>query len=131
MKLAEKISEEFLHDEKNLKENNHDLKFFERLNSRLVTVKGFKLSYLINMLKISAANKNFKDMHKFLVLILDSISFNISFDDQGKMDTNEEMPSYIINVFVYYYLLINRRDLALNVLKKRRIKEIIISTDRQ
>jgi hypothetical protein len=57
MKLAEKISEEFLHDEKNLKENNHDLKFFERLNSRLVTVKGFKLSYLINMLKESPINK--------------------------------------------------------------------------
>ena len=129
--LAEKISEEFLKDEKYFKDNNNpDLKFFERLNSRLVTVKGFKLNYLLNMLKISAANKNFKEMHKNLVYILDSFNINISLDDQGKMDTNEEMPSYIINVFVYYYLLINRKDLALDVLKKRRVKEIIISTNR-
>ena len=126
--LAEKISEEFLNDEKHFKDyNNPDLKFFERLNSRLVSVKGFKLNFLLNMLKISAANKNYKNMHKNLVLILDSINFNISFDDQGKMDTNEEMPSYIINVFVYYYLLINRKDLALDIMKKRKIKEIIIS----
>ncbi len=129
--LAEKISKEFIIDEKYFKDNNNpDLKFFERLNSRLVTVKGFKLNYLLNMLKISAANKNFKEMHKNLVYILDSFNINISLDDQGKMDTNEEMPSYIINVFVYYYLLINRKDLALDVLKKRRVKEIIISTNR-
>ncbi len=40
------------------------------------------------------------------------------------------MPSYIINVFVYYYLLINRKDLALDILKKRKIKEIIITTEK-
>ena len=68
--LAEKISKEIILENQWLKGTKSDIKFFERLNSRLVTVKGFKLSYLINMLKISATNKNFKDMHKFLVLIL-------------------------------------------------------------
>ena len=32
--------------------------------------------------------------------------------------------------FVYYYLLINRKDLALDILKKRKIKEIIITTEK-
>ena len=77
------------------------------------------------MLKISAANKKYDDMHKYLVQILYSIKFNISYDEQGKIDPNEEIPSYIINAFVYYYLLINRRDLALYILKKRRVKEIL------
>ena len=123
--LAEKIAEKFLNDKKYFKEYNPELKFFERLNSRLVSVKGFKLSMLLNMLKISAANKKYDDMHKYLVQILYSIKFNISYDEQGKIDPNEEIPSYIINAFVYYYLLINRRDLALYILKKRRVKEIL------
>ena len=70
-------------------------------------------------------------MHICMISILDSIRVNISFDEkeQGKIEPKEELPSYIINVFVYYYLLINRKDLALNILKKRTIKEILVSTN--
>ena len=66
-------------------------------------------------------------MQKYLMTILDSINLDISFNDQGKINVNEEIPTYIINVFVYYYLMINRKDLAIDIMKKRKIKEIIIS----
>ena len=73
-------------------------------------MKGFKLSILINLIKLCIINKNYKDLNKYLLLILDSID-----------GTNEELPTYIINVFVYYYLFIDRKDLALDILKNRKI----------
>ena len=104
-----------------------DLLFFEKLNSRLVKVKGFKISVLVDMIKMCIEKKKIKEMQKYLMIILDSINIDISFCDQGKINVNEEIPIYIINVFVYYYIMINRKDLALDILKKRKIKEIIIS----
>ena len=127
--LAEKKSKEIILDDKSFKVNSREIKFYERLNSKLVSVKGLKLGMLINLIKLCAMKKNIKEMQQYLILILDSINFNISVDEKGKIITNEEMPAYIINVFVYYYLLINRKDLALNILKKRKIDEILITSD--
>ena len=127
--LAEKKSKEIILDDKSLKVNNKEIKFYERLNSKLVSVKGLKLGMIINLIKLCAMKKNIKEMQQYLILILDSINFNISVDEKGKIITNEEMPAYIINIFVYYYLLINRKDLALNILKKRKIDEILITSD--
>ena len=101
--------------------------FFEKLNSRLVKIKGFKISVLVDMIKLCIEKKKIKEMQKYLMALLDSINLDISFCEQGKINVNEEIPTYIINVFVYYYIMINRKDLALDILKKRKIKEIIIS----
>ena len=127
--LAKKKSEEIILDDKSFKMKSTEIKFYERLNSKLITAKGLKLSMLINLIKLCAMNKKIKEMQQYLLSIMDSINFNISVDEKGKIITNEEMPSYIINVFVYYYLLINRRDLALDILKNRKIKEILITSD--
>ena len=123
---AKKISEEIISDDENIKENNTELKFYERLNSRLISVKGFKINILLNLIKMCAITKKIREMQKYLICILDSIKFNISFD-QERVNCNEEIPTYIINVFVYYYLIIGRKDLALDILKKRKIKEILIT----
>ena len=123
---AKKISEEIISDDENIKENNTELKFYERLNSRLISVKGFKINILLNLIKMCAITKKIREMQKYLICILDSIKFNISFD-QERLNCNEEIPTYIINVFVYYYLIIGRKDLALDILKKRKIKEILIT----
>ena len=125
--LAEKISKEMIFDNRLLTGRKSDIKFFEKLNSRLIEVKGFKLGVLVNMIKLCIEKKKIKEIESYLMLILDSIKLDISFCDQGKINVNEEIPTYIINVFVYYYLMINRKDLALDIMKKRKIKEIIIS----
>jgi hypothetical protein len=125
---AKKISEEMIMDSRWLKGGSKsDLKFYEKLNSRLVETKGMKISVLVNMIKLCIETKKINELQKYLMSILDSISLDISFCEQGKINVNEEIPTYIINVFVYYYLVINRKDLALDILKKRKIKEIIIS----
>ena len=125
--LAEKISKEIILENQWLKGTKSDIKFFERLNSRLIETKGYKISFLVDMIKLCIEKKKIKEMQKYLMTILDSINLDISFNDQGKINVNEEIPTYIINVFVYYYLMINRKDLAIDIMKKRKIKEIIIS----
>ena len=127
LNLAEKISKEMVFDNRLLTGRKSDIKFFEKLNSRLIEVKGFKLGVLVDMIKLCIEKKKIKEMESYLMLILDSIKLDISFCEQGKINVNEEIPTYIINVFVYYYLMINRKDLALDIMKKRKIKEIIIS----
>jgi hypothetical protein len=127
--LAEKISREMLYDNRWLKGNKKDMLFFEKLNSRLVKIKGFKISVLVDMIKLCIEKKKIKEMQKYLMALLDSINLDISFCEQGKINVNEEIPTYIINVFVYYYIMINRKDLALDIMKKRKIKEIIISNE--
>ena len=117
---ARNISKEMILNEKY---NNQDKKFYERLNERLITINGFKMSILINFIKLCVESGNIKELEKYLFVILDCINLNISLDDKGII-TNEEIPSFIINVFVYYYLLIDRKDLAINILKTRKIKEI-------
>ena len=126
---AKKISEEMILDSRWLKGGSKpDLKFYEKLNSRLVETKGMKISVLVNMIKLCIETKKINELPKYLMSILDSItSLDISFCEQGKINVNEEIPTYIINVFVYYYLMINREDLAIDIMKKRKIKEIIIS----
>ena len=126
LNLAEKISKEMILDDKLFKNSNSDIKFYEKLNSRFLLLKGYKISFLVNLIKLSVEQKKIKDIRKYLMLILDSIKLDISFGEQGKLNVNEEIPTYIINVFVYYYLVINRKDLALDIIKKRKIKEIII-----
>ncbi len=127
--LAKKISEEMILDSRWLKGGSKpELKFYEKLNSRLVETKGMKISVLVNMIKLCIETKKINELPKYLMSILDSItSLDISFCEQGKINVNEEIPTYIINVFVYYYLMINREDLAIDIMKKRKIKEIIIS----
>ena len=127
--LAEKVSKEMIYDNRWLKGNKSDILFFEKLNSRLVKVKGIKISIFVDMIKMCIEKKKIKELQRYLMIILDSINVDISFCDQGKINVNEEIPIYIINVFVYYYIMINRKDLALDILKKRKIKEIIISND--
>ena len=124
---AEKISKEMIYDTRWLEGNKSDKIFFEKLNSRLVKMKGFKMSDLVNMIKLCIEKKKVKEMQQYLMHILGSINLDISFYEEGKINVNEEIPTYIINVFVYYYLMINRSDLALDIMKKRKIKEIIIS----
>ena len=117
---AQSISKEIVFNEK---VSCQEGKFYERLNEKLISVNGFKISMLINFIKMCIENENIKELEKYLFVILDCINLNISLDDKGII-TNEEIPSFIINVFVYYYLLIDRKDLAINILKTRKIKEI-------
>ena len=62
--LAEKISKEMIYDNRLLKGNKSDLLFFEKLNSRLVKVKGFKISVLVDMIKMCIEKKKIKEMQK-------------------------------------------------------------------
>lgn len=63
---------------------NTEIKYYERLNSTLVSVKGLKLSMLINLIKLCVMNKKIKEMQKYLLSIMDTINFNISVDEKGK-----------------------------------------------
>ena len=123
--LAEQISKKIIIDDRKICKTNSEIKFYERLNSRILSLKGIKLSLLVNSIKLCIIKKDHKELLQYLMAITNSMKYSISLLDDVTID--EEIPIYIINIFVYYYLSINRQDLALDILKRRKIKEILIN----
>ena len=68
--LAKKISEEMILDSRWLKGGSKsDLKFYEKLNSRLIETKGIKISVLVNMIKLCIETKKINELQKYLMSI--------------------------------------------------------------
>ena len=78
------------------------------------------------MIKMCILNGKKEEIDGYLINLLGYCNLDISYNNQGGINSVEEIPPFIINVFVYYYLNINRRDLAINILKTKKIKQIFL-----
>ena len=123
LKLAQKISE-ILITEKDL--DNYNDKFYQKINNKIIPFANFKVSIYINMIKMCILNGKKEEIDGYLINLLGYCNLDISYNNQGGINSVEEIPPFIINVFVYYYLNINRRDLAINILKTKKIKQIFL-----
>ncbi len=123
LKHAQKISE-ILITEKDL--DNFNDKFYQKISNKIIPFANFKVSVYINMIKMCILNGKKEEIDGYLIHLLGYCNLDISYNNQGGINSVEEIPPFIINVFVYYYLNINRRDLAINILKTKKIKQIFL-----
>ena len=123
LKSAQKISE-ILITEKDL--DNFNDKFYQKISNKIIPFANFKVSVYINMIKMCILNGKKEEIDGYLIHLLGYCNLDISYNNQGGINSVEEIPPFIINVFVYYYLNINRRDLAINILKTKKIKQIFL-----
>ena len=123
LKSAQKISE-ILISEKDL--DNFNDKFYQKISNKIIPFANFKVSVYINMIKMCILNGKKEEIDGYLIHLLGYCNLDISYNNQGGINSVEEIPPFIINVFVYYYLNINRRDLAINILKTKKIKQIFL-----
>ena len=121
LKLAQQISE-LMVIEKDMDSFNE--KYYQRINNKIIPYSNFKICIYINMIKFCILNGKKDEIQKYLFLLLDCCNIDFSFNNQGGIHSVEEIPPYIINVFIYYYLNINRKDLATIILKTKKAKEI-------
>jgi tetratricopeptide (TPR) repeat protein len=100
------------------KANNYmlfDSSFVSSIDSALYSNSKYKLAFYVNLVKFHLNQKHFNQAEKALSNIISLGKYN-------------EYPAYVINIFIYYYLIKGRNDIAIRILKTRKIGSLNLST---
>ena len=96
------------------KVNNYmlfDNSFLNSLDSSLYTSTKYKMAFYINIVKFYLNQGKFELAEKSLSNIISMIKYN-------------EYPPYVLNIFIYYYITKERYDIALKIVKNRKLTNI-------
>jgi hypothetical protein len=85
--------------------------FFSNSNHQVYDEITYRLALYINLIKINILNNNFKEAEKFVVSVLNLLNY----------PTEKELPPYVINIIVFYFLSIGKNEEAVQIIKFRRI----------
>ena len=85
--------------------------FFSNSNNQVYDEITFRLALYINLIKINVLNSNFKEAEKYVVSVLNLLNY----------PTEKELPPYVINIIVFYFLSIGKNEEAVQIIKFRRI----------
>ena len=85
--------------------------FFSNSNNQVYDEITFRLALYINLIKINILNSNFKEAEKYVVSVLNLLNY----------PTEKELPPYVINIIVFYFLSIGKNEEAVQIIKFRRI----------
>ena len=85
--------------------------FFSNSNNQVYDEITFRLALYINLIKINTLNSNFKEAEKYVISVLSLLNY----------PTEKELPPYVINIIVFYFLSIGKNEEAVQIIKFRRI----------
>ena len=85
--------------------------FFSNSNHQVYNEVTYRLALYINLIKINILNNNFQDAEKFIISILNLLNY----------PTEKELPPYVINIIVFYFLSCGKNEQAVQVIKYRKI----------
>lgn len=85
--------------------------FFSNSNHQVYNEVTYRLALYINLIKINILNNNFQDAEKYINSILSFLNY----------PTEKELPPYVINIIIFYFLSIGKNEQAVQVIKYRRI----------
>ena len=85
--------------------------FFSNSNNQVYDEITFRLALYINLIKINILNSNFKEAEKYVISVLSLLNY----------PTEKELPPYVINIIVFYFLSIGKNEEAVQIIKFRRI----------
>ena len=85
--------------------------FFSNANHQVYDEITYRLVLYINLIKINILNSNFKEAEKYVVSVLSLLNY----------PTEKELPPYVINIIVFYFLSIGKNEEAVQIIKFRRI----------
>ena len=85
--------------------------FFSNSNHQVYDEISFRLALYINLIKINILNNNLKEAEKYVISVLSLLNY----------PTEKELPPYVINIIVFYFLSIGKNEEAVQIIKFRRI----------
>ena len=101
----------------NFSYNNIDSKgsFYTSSNQLVYNEVNYRLALCINLIKIQLLNNNFQDVEKNINSMISLLNY----------PSDSELPPYAINIILYYLLVTNKNELAIETLKHRRMPKFI------
>ena len=123
IKFAQQISEIMI---MNKDIDSFNEKYYQRINNKIIPYANFKIWFSINMIKMCILNGKNDEIEKYLFYLSDSCKCEISSKNKVWINSVEDIPLYIINIAIYYYFKINRKDLAIYILKTKKVKQIFL-----
>ena len=85
--------------------------FFSNSNQQVYNEVTYRLALYINLIKINILNNNAPDAEKYINSILSLLNY----------PTEQELPPYVINIIIFYFLSIGKNEQAVQVIKYRKI----------
>ena len=85
--------------------------FFSNSNQQIYNEVTYRLALYINLIKINILNNNPQDAEKYINSILSLLNY----------PTEQELPPYVINIIIFYFLSIGKNEQAVQVIKYRKI----------
>ena len=85
--------------------------FFSNANHQVYDEITYRLALYINLIKINILSSNFKEAQKYVNSLLTLLNY----------PNEKELPPYVINIIVFYFLSIGKNEEAVQIIKYRRI----------
>ena len=92
---------------------NMDIKgsFFSNSNHQIYNEIAYRMALYINLIKINIMNNNFQEAKKYIISVLNLLN-----------NPNEkELPPYVINIIIFYFLSMGKNEEAVQIIKFRKI----------
>jgi hypothetical protein len=118
---------------KNMSNNNFgypslDFKgiFYNKSNDILYAEINYKVALYLNIIKMNFINNNILEVEKGITTILTLLNINLNITNNNII--HNDLPPYIINLLIYYYMYKENYELAINIIKKRKLPALIAQT---
>jgi hypothetical protein len=109
-----------------LKKNMHSVyslefkgSFFSKINKLVYNEITYKLALYINIIKMNFITNNMPEVEKGILSVLNLLNINLTLNNG--VITHNDLPPFIFNLLIYYYIIKENYEVALNIIKRRKI----------
>ena len=85
--------------------------FISNSNNQVYNEVTYRLALYINLIKINVLNGNYKDAEQYINSMKSLLNY----------PSEKELPPYVINIIIFYYLSMGKNEQAVQLIKYRRI----------
>ena len=91
--------------------------FFSNSNHQVYNEVTYRLALFINLIKINILNNNAQEAEKYIKSMLTLLNYS----------AEKELPPYVINIIIFYFLSIGKNEQAVQVIKYRKIPKFFLN----
>jgi hypothetical protein len=97
--------------------------FYNKVNKLVYSELNYKLALYINIIKMNFITNNLVEAEKGILSILNLL--NVNFTMTNGILSHADLPPYILNLIIYYLIVKENFDAAIQVIKRRRVPPVL------
>lgn len=97
--------------------------FYNNLNKLVYSELNYKLALYINIIKMNFITNNLIEAEKGILSILNLLNINLTMTN-GVL-SHADLPPYVLNLIIYYLIVKENFDAAIQVIKRRRLPPLL------